>query len=37
MAEVIEVYSAITENQQINPAEYDNAVLEAAYEMVEAS
>jgi integrase len=37
MSEVIDVYSAITEGEQINPANYDNAVLEAAYEMVNAS
>jgi integrase len=37
MAEVVEVYSKITEGETVNPAEYDNAVLEAAYEMIEAS
>lgn len=37
MEQVYEVYSAITEGHQVNPAEYDNAVLEAAYEMVNAS
>ena len=37
MEQVYEVYSAITEGHQVNPAEYDNAVLEAANEMVNAS
>lgn len=37
MAEVLDVYNKISENERVNPAEYDNAVLEAAYEMVEAS
>lgn len=37
MAEVVNVYSSITEGKQINPTEYDEAVLEAAYEMVQAS
>jgi hypothetical protein len=37
MVEALEVYNKITENNRINPAEYDNAVLEAAYEMVEGS
>jgi hypothetical protein len=37
MAEVLRVYNKISENKRINPAEYDNAVLEAAYEMVDAS
>lgn len=36
MTEVYEVYSAITEGRQVNPTKYDNAVLEAAYEMVDA-
>lgn len=37
MAKVVDVYSSITEGEQINPANYDTAVLEAAYEMVRAS
>jgi len=37
MTKVVDVYSSITEGEQINPANYDTAVLEAAYEMVQAS
>jgi hypothetical protein len=37
MEEVYEVYQKITLGEQVNPSRYSNAVLEAAYEMVEAS
>ena len=37
MGKALEVYNKINENGRINPAEYDNAVLETAYEMVEAN